>query len=425
MKIRRYTLDAAGQRRRHALSRAAALVAGALVGIPLAGCGGGGDAAVADAGPSGATVDDRRQALGGVDSGGTGAAAFFSGVVAAVSPVVAGGVQFDVAGAAILDADGTPLNIDLAPGMTARIDAEALHVGVALTTAQAVTVRVGEQVLGPVDSVDLAHTRLLVLGQRIDVTTATAFAAALPGGLAQVQPGMLLRVWGLLDISAQRVVATRVDVADAPAAFVVRGMLTALNAAGGLAAIGGLNIVAPSGGLDASLAVGQVVRARLQAPPGQRPALLVSMRADPVTLPNGDAVEIEGRITRLGSAGDFDVDGVQVVAVASAALVSTGNAPLALGARAQVKGRADQGVLRASSVQVESDELFELEGTISGADPGAQTFVLGGITVSWTASTTFVGGSSRLIGVRRKAAVKGHLAADHLHLLATLIHVEA
>ena len=130
MKIVSDSLDQRGQQRRHALSAIAAAVAGSL-GAGLAGCGGGGDDSAVSTSAQASTqasaanaADVRRRGLGGVDSGGTGISAFFSTVVSGVTPLVAGGVQFDTQQAVLVDADGNAVSVDeLAPGMTTQIGA--------------------------------------------------------------------------------------------------------------------------------------------------------------------------------------------------------------------------------------------------------------------------------------------------------------
>ena len=140
---------------------------------------------------------------------------------------------------------------------------------------------------------------------------------------------------------------------------------------------------------------------------------------------DGDRVEaeLEGRITRIDGPRRFAVDGVTVDA--SAASLAAGAALLALGARAVVHGRSVQGQLRATTVRVEPDEPVELECVVSAADALRQTFVLKGLTVAWSATTVFEGGSARLLRARRRAAVIGRWNPDRSVLEASHIHVEA
>ena len=423
MKNPRKPLDERARQRRQLLRGTAAAALGGLA-AGLAGCGGGSDGAAAEA----AAAGGRQQPLRGVDSGGTGKRkAFFSGPIDATMPLTLNGVRFDTETSQITDAEGHAVAVgDLQPGMIGQIEADAIRSRGAAPRARALTVQIGEQLLGPVASVDAANGRFTVLGQTAVVTADTLFGAALGGGLAGLAPDRLVRVWGQLDPAGGRVVATRIDAIEAGATdFVVRGVVTALDRAAGQAAIGALLVGFATG--DASVVasdviVGAVVRARLRAPTAGEPPTLLAMRGDALRLPDRVSVEMEGRVTRIVTSRRFDVDGIEVDASAAAV---QGLAQLALGARVEVHGRSSLGVVRATSVAVEADEPVELEGAIVSADAARQTFVLRGVTVAWTAGTSFTGGAPALLTARRRVAVVGRWSADRAKVDALRIHVEA
>lgn len=423
MKNLRQPLDERQRQRRQLLRGTAAVALGGLA-TGLAGCGGGSDGATAEAAGAGG----RQQPLRGVDSGGTGKRkAFFSGPIDATMPLTLNGVRFDTEASQITDADGHVVDLrDLLPGMTSQIEADAIRSRGVAPQARALSVQIGEQLLGPVASVDVTNSRFTVLGQTAVVTANTRFGATLAGGLAGLAPDRLVRVWGQLDPAGGRVVVTRIDAIEAGATdFVVRGVVTALDRPGGQAAIGSLVVGFAAG--DASVVasdvtVGAVVRARLRASTAGEPPTLLAMRGDALRLPDRVAVEMEGRVTRIVTSRRFDVDGIEVDASAAAV---QGLAQLALGARVEVRGRFSLGVLRATSAAVEADEPVELEGSIASTDAARQTFVLRGVTVAWTASTAFTGGAPALLTARRRVAVVGRWNADRSRVDARRIHVEA
>jgi Domain of unknown function (DUF5666) len=410
--------------RRLALHGAAATL---LASAGLAGCGG------SDAtDPPKLPADTRRQPLGGVDSGGTGSPmAFFSAAITATAPLSAAGVSFDTSGCTITDADGQSLALhELAPGMTGRINATSLSLSGTTPSARALRVTVGEQLRGPVASVDMTTDSLTLLGQRVQLNSRTLLD--LPGGAAGLQAGLQagqrLRVWGELDTSGARIVATRVAMAPEALTSIVRGVLTRLDVAAGVVAIGAMLARFEPG--DSSLighgvGTGAVVRAVLASGPGRADGsqVLLGLREDGVQLPDGVHAELEGRITRVDSPTRFAVDGVPVDAGTLATPPSA--ALLVPGARAAVRGLALAGLLRANSVTLEAPELVELEGSISAADAVARSFVVNGITVVWSASTRFEGGGAPLLKPRRRVAVVGHWNAERSQLLATRLHVEA
>ena len=400
--------------RRLALHGAAAVLLGSA---GLAGCGG------SDASDPILPSDRRRQPLGGVDSGGTGSPmAFFSAAITDTAPLSVAGVSFDTSGCTITDGDGQALALhELARGMTGHVTASSLTLGGSQPSARALQLSVAEQLRGPVVSVDAAAQSFTLLGQRVQLNARTVFDAALVAGPAAIQGGMRLRVWGELDVSGARIVATRVAVAQPAPTFIVRGVLSGLDGATGLLTMGAMQAsFAPGATGIASLAVGTVVRASV-SPNADGSLTLLALRDDALRVPDQVHAEIEGRITRVDSATRFAVDGVEVDAGALASVP----APLLAGAHAAVQGHMSQGLLRASSVEIEPEELVELEGSISAADAVTRSFVVKGVTVVWSNTTRFEGGTATLLKPKRRVAVTGHWNAERSHLVATHLHVEA
>lgn len=415
-----HDLPLAGRQRRRLWQGAGGLLLGSLGG-GLAGCGGGGSD---DPSVSPSEADPVRLPLGGVDSGGTGAAmaSFVSADVGLTWPLTVNGIAYDTTGCRIVDGDDSPLDaLALLPGMSCQIEATGPRGRTG--TALARQIRVAEQVLGPVATLDAASSSFTALGQRVVITAGTVLDAALAGGLAALQAGTRVQAWGQLDSAGGRIVATRLGLAPATQAWVVRGVLTGLDRAQGRIRIGALRATAAPGSatlIPAGLQLGDVVRARLSA---DGLGTLLSLRGAALQLPDRVAAELEGRITRIDGPRRFAVDGVTVNATGLSLLPAA--SLLTLGARVAVQGRSAQGVLRAATVRAEPDEPVELEGMISAADAARQTFVLKGLSVAWSASTVFIGGPARLLQARRRVAVVGRWNAERSVLEAQRIHVEA
>lgn len=391
--------------RRGWMQAAAALAA--LMALVAAGCGGN----------------------GGVDSGGTGmTATYASGPVSGFGSIVVNGIHFDERMADIRDDDDQPLAAAaLQLGAMTRIDAGAvLQVGTR-REAVAQAIRVYEQVIGPVGTVDAAHATLSVLGQRVDVTVNTVFDAGLAGSLAGLKAGDLLAVYGELDLAGGRIVATRLEQRANANAYVLRGAVTSYDRAARLLGVGGLVIDLadlPSTMLPASLPAGTVVRVKLAKV--QRSGRWVATALGGVaTLPSDrEHVEVEGRVTAFTTADSFAVDGIPVDA--RGAVFPSGKAGLAAGARVEVEGRASGGTVIATSVTLESDDSeadnpLELEGTVSALDAAAKTFVVRGVTVNWDAGTSFKSGRESDLANGRKVSVKGPLSADRTRVTARTI----
>lgn len=405
-------------RRRALVTAAAAAVAG---GVGLAGCGGGTENAT-PAQPE----DARQRPLSGVDGGGTGGRvrSYISAAIQSVGPLVAGNVQFDTAQASIVDGDGAPLaTASLATGQRSRIEASAIRGSGTQAQAVALTINLGEDLLGPVAAIDSAARTLTVLGQQVLVQASTTFDPALGSGLADLRAGALVQIWGQLDVARARIVASRIAAApSAPAAFIVRGVLSGVDRAGGSVSIGALNAVLDAGiGLPADLDTGLIVRARLR--PATGAAIVLALRGDAPLPPDHLEAEIEGRITQFSSPRSFAVDGVPVDA--SDVSFAAGAALPSLGAQVEVHGRSEGGVLRASQVQIEADTGgAELEGTISAVDAAQRSFTVRGITVAWGTDTRFTGGSASKLAPHRKVEIKGRYGSDRSHLSASSVHIE-
>lgn len=369
----------------------------------------------------------------GVDSGGTGMApaTLAVGPVAGFGSIVVNGVHFDDTGTPVTDEEGRPAAAPLALGAMTQVEATAVATvdtpAGPRREARAESIKVIEQVVGPVQSVDAAAGRLTVLGQRVSVTPDTAFDAALAGGLGRLATGTVLAVHGQVDRSTGRIVATRLEPRPGATAFVLRAPATAYDAAGRRVQLGGVAIDLSgiaAGALPATLADGTLARARLATAPVAGAWVAADLRVVALSLGQRENVELEGRITQFGSPSSFAVDGVPVDA--SAATFPDGSAALAVGVRVEVEGRSEAGTLIARKVEIEredgsNDRTVELEGRITALDAGAQTFIVRGVTVSVAGSVRYEGGTAADLALNVKVHVKGRLAADRTTVLASSI----
>lgn len=370
---------------------------------------------------------------GGVDSGGTGAtpSSVAVGPVSGFGSIIVGGIHHDESTAQIVDDDDQPLPPD-AVRLGTMTSVEGSDVvsrnGRLESTAQ--RVRVIEQVIGPVDSVDAAGATLVVLGQRVAVTPTTVLDAQLAGGLAALRGGEVLAVHGQLDVANHRIVATRIEPRPLATAFVLRAAVDVYDRALRRLVLGGVEVDLAALGeadLPAALPAGTLARVKLQLQRAGTVWKATALRAAGLMLGDRAQVEIEGRITRFVSPQDFSVDGVAVDA--GAAAFPDGTAGLAVGARVEVKGRSVAGTLVAREVEIESDDesdgrFFELEGRIGAIDTVAQTFVVRGVTVGYAGTPRFEGGTAADLALGRQVAVKGTLSADRTRVQATSIHIE-
>ncbi len=369
---------------------------------------------------------------GGVDSGGTGMApqTLAVGPISGFGSIVVGNVHYDESMARLEDADGHELPASaLLLGAMTSIDASAISTSTTASgtrqVAQAQAVRVSEALIGPVDSVDTAGSSVLILGQTVVVNAGTVFDSTLSSGLAGLSAGQVLALHGLLDSTAGRIVATRIEKRTGASTYVVRGAVTSLDRTAQRLNIGTLTVALNQlSSLPSGLAVGSVLRVKLQTVPSAGVWTAGSLRLDGLSLPDRSTVEIEGRVTAFTSAQVFSVDGVSVNASAA-----TFSGTVALGVRVEVTGSSSNGIVSARRVAVDGSdgggsEAFEVEGRVTAVDAAARSFVVRGVTVQWSDSTSFIGGAATDIVINRQLNAKGRLAADRSHVDATVVHLE-
>ena len=138
----------------------ARIVLGALAALLVAGCGGGGG------GGDGAGGNNDTS---GIDRGGIYLA---QGPINGFGSVIVNGIRYSTGGA-VITIDGRPgSESELKVGQVVRIEATLDASG---TTGTAKTITFDDDVEGPVQSIDRAASRLVVLGQTIQVSAATSF----------------------------------------------------------------------------------------------------------------------------------------------------------------------------------------------------------------------------------------------------------
>lgn len=372
----------------------------------------------------------------GVDSGGTGMTppTLAVGPVAGYGSIVVGGVHFDERAAAITDEDGRPLDATaLTLGAMTQIEGSAIVSNGGRLESTAEKIRVVEQVVGPVEALDVAAATLTVLGQPVVVTPDTAFDSTLAAGLGALHPGDRVAVYGQLDVVRRRLVATRLERRAAGSEFVLRAAVDRYERQQRSLTLGGIAVSLadlPDSTLPDSLPAGTLARVRLRAAPSG-PYVATSLRRVDLMLADRDYIEIEGRISALTSTRQFSVDGIPVDA--SSASLPSDLSRLVAGARVEVEGRAVAGTIIARKVELESedgsdDQNVEVEGRISALDTGAKTFVVrtsaASVTVSYAGSPRFEGGTAADLALERKVSVKGRLSSDRTRLDATTIKIE-
>jgi hypothetical protein len=370
---------------------------------------------------------------GGVETGGTGATGtYVEGPIAGFGSVIVAGIRFDERSATVTDADDQPLDrAALRLGMLIEVQGDRpIDDGNGGRRAMATHVRLGGSLLGPLQAIGLNEARIMVLGQVVRLTPATVFEGV-AGGAAGLNVGDVLEVHGFPspEVLLSDIVATRVERRGSmPANFRVRGVARDVSTAGTppTLRLGTQVFDLTASGVPAGLTNGRVVRLTVATAqvdgrwPAQR-AIVESRRLD-----DRDEVEVEGLITSFTSAAAFAVNGIPVDG--SAASFPDGTAGLGLGVRVEVEGRAANGALIATRVDLRSedeefDEGIDLRGTISGLDTTVRSFILRGITLLYgtVPAPEYDGGVEADLANGRCVRVRARLDTDRIRAVATRI----
>jgi hypothetical protein len=386
----------------------AAAIGSAASGL-LAACGGGGDDTPA---PGAGTAAP--------------AASYTDGVISGFGSVIVGGVRYDDSAASISTEDGAALASGaLKLGMTVEIDGSRIDRQAG--TALALRIRLNTEVKGPVEAIDTTASTATVLGQTVLVTTSTLFDESLAGGLAALAVGDVVEVYGILDPEGARIVATRIESEDGATEYKLRGRIANLDTTARSFTINGTAISyagLPAAQVPPGLANAQLVRVRLQTTPVDGRWVATALRGgrrypDAIT-----EAKLEGIITAFASSTSFSVNGLPVNA--AAASFPDGTAGLALGARVEVQGTIRDGVMQASTVEIEDRRFpgprtWDLRGEIGNLDTTAKTFALRGVTVWYGGAVDWRDGNAANLANGVRLRVRGPLAADRTRLEATRI----
>ncbi len=310
-----------------------------------------------------------------VGSGGSGTCvaplSFYSGPVSARTglTILVDDVAFDLRGprvadcsaAIVVDYDtGAMVSSDLLqPGM--GLDVFNIGVNTAADgtrSAGASLVYLHDDVIGTVESVDVAASTLKVLGQTVSSNASTVYAGATD--LSGLAPGQAVRVYAVYDQAASAYRATRIEaLTSPPSQDSVTGAIAGLDAAGKTFTLGGalVSYAGIAGASTPALANGLVVQVHVQAVPQSGTWIATAVATVPTSLgASGDVPDrgIVGIISQFTNETSFNLPALQVDARAATITYAQG-APvkLGVGSHVLVHGRLAAGILVADTVQVE------------------------------------------------------------------------
>jgi hypothetical protein len=412
MSFRPTPLDRPSQpTRRQLLLGAAALGASSL----LPACGGGGGDEIAS--PS---------------TGSDIAASFVEGPITGFGSIIVGATRFDDSAASVTDDDGGLRRRDeLKLGAVVEIEGGRLERPAgALGVAVALRIVLGHSLQGPIDAVDVANSRLTLIGQTVVVTSSTVFDDSISGGLAGLTAGDIVEAHALYDPVAVSFLATRLEKKDSSVLeYRLRGKVSGLDPVARTFFIGSEKIdyasVRPLA-FPNQLVDGAFVRVRVQTTPVGGAWVATTVRIGLRSLLPGapSEAEVEGVINSYNSLASFEVNGLKVE-TSSSTQFPEGTTGIVAGARVEVKGQIVGGALVATMVKLDEQRRgpreFEFHGPIASLDPIAKTFALRGLTVWYGGTVEYGNGTEAMLANDRRVEVRGVLADDRQRIEARRI----
>lgn len=359
---------------------------------------------------------------GSVGVGGTGS--YGSAPIEGFGSVYVGGIKYDDGNASVVEEDGAAsLRSALRLGMTVEVEGGPIGGTEAAPTAVAHRIRTVSEIVGLASAVDPAAGTLVVFDQTVAVDADTVIDPVFVNGLAGVDDGAAVEVFGSFDAAASRFLATRIGPREGTLnAYKVRGPVVSLDTTARTFRIGTAQF--SYDGTLPLLAEGAYLRVQAQTQPVAGRWPVRNIDAGVRALPDLDRVKLRGGITRYASDADFDLNGQRVDARTANFIGRPGD--LALGKTVVVDGATAGGVLIASKVRLDerggSQGSVTLQGAIESLDATAGTFVLRGSTVDYGGNgVQFDGGDADDLANGRAVTVRGNPSAGGTRVAARRI----
>lgn len=349
-------------------------------------------------------------------AGSTPTATTASGVLSSFGSVVVNGAEYAVANStSVVDGDS-----DDATSGTASLQV-GMRVDVDASSGTASLIRFTSAVRGEVDAVDTTASTLTVMGQTVNVTSATAFAGSkLSGstssaisGLSNVSVGDYVVVYGFEECTASTssssctsgttsVLATLVYEPATAGNYRVEGY--AENVTSSSFTINGLTVDLTSSTVcspsPCAIAAGEYLAARSSTAPVSVSGVLtltatqVKATSQVPVLVAGATVSLEGPVANLDtSTNTFTLRGITIDGSALASTVAS----LSTGDIVDVTGTVNASVsITASAITVEKHATFAIMAPLGAASGSADTLTVLGQTFTVNASTHFVDWASNV-----------------------------
>ena len=354
------------------------LIAGITIATIGAACGGGGNGLL--------------DTTSGIDAGGR--PFLTAGTITGFGSVFVNGVQYSTLQASITTDGMAASDADLRVGQFVVISGTISN-GVKVADA----IDYDDDVEGPVQSIDLAASSFVILGQTVLVDGNTVFDDSIsPATLDGISVADVLEVSGHRN-SNGAILATYIEDKPAGGEFEVTGIAASVDTAAMTFMIDQL-LIDYSGAVLQDFPGGMPANGDLVEVKGTQIGAAGELIATSVEFKDGDVdedtdVEIEGLITRFVSDTDFDVAGLPVTTTATTVYEGGTAADLALNVKVEAEGVINAaGILVADTIEFKRGTDIRIEAIVDSVDAAAQQLVMLGITVEFTATTSIEDDSS-------------------------------
>jgi len=315
------------------------------------------------------------------------------GPVANFGSIIVNGVTYNTDTANFTVNDAAATQGDLQVGHVVKVLGTVDSNGL---TGTAEDVIFDDSVKGPIESIDLVASQLVVLGQIVFVSPDTSFDDSLnPASIEGLTVGQIVEVSGQIDASGI-IVATRVEPKPVGTQFEVHGSVGALDLANFSFNINNLVVDFSSAVLDdfpgGVISNGDFVEAKGLTLGASGELLATQVELEPLLtgVTDGDRVELEGFISRFVSAQDFDVTDQPVTTTANTVFTGGTSADLGLNIKVEAEGDLDSnGVLVATNVDIRPSKAVRTQALIDSVDAGNDSLIVLGITVTVDELTRF------------------------------------
>jgi hypothetical protein len=325
----------------------------------------------------------------GIDRGGIVTA---TGAISGFGSVHVNGVHFVTTGATITLDDNPGTESDLRVGQIVRIEGRIEQDGINGTATRVIF---DDEVEGPVQSIDLANLRLVVLGRTVQVGTQTSFDDRIvPRSLEGLAVGDRIEVSGRVATTGV-VEATRIERKTAQSSVEVKGTIASLDTNAKSFALSQLTVSYATAQLN-GFASGQPANGdRVEVfgtvnGSGVLVATRVEKEGSGTAGDTDERAEYEGLVTSFVSATDFAVAGQRVTTTASTTYEGGTASSLAPDVAVEVEGRFNaSGVIVATRVQFRRGSDTEFSGRVDSVNAAGNSLVVFGVTIRVNSLTRY------------------------------------